>query len=263
MRPSTTSWVLSLVMHTCSATSSGTSFNEWRYATRSMNGMMTFNPGSRIWWNLPSRSTTQALCCGTTRTPSITNTATSATMANGIVNARSGSTLAMMNVATTTPMSLASMLPPSVREISSAACDRSGGPGLGNFEGVAIDCGDIENFARLGRGVSGDLRVPQRVAIPDARVTRALVDPGFESGGLSDVDPPHGTGHHRPLVAMHEEEARDRDDRRTDCLPQVRATRVADARSDERGDAEDEQVERARHQLGDDENDTGYQPGQG
>src|SRR6266446_71161 len=44
MRPSTASCVLSLVMHTCSATSSGTSFSEWRYATRSMNGLNVIIP---------------------------------------------------------------------------------------------------------------------------------------------------------------------------------------------------------------------------
>src|SRR5258706_724543 len=87
MRPSTASWVLSLVMHTCSGTSAGTSLSECRYATRSKKGMMTLNPGSSTSWNLPNRSTTQALCCGTTRTPSITNTTTSAMMAKGIQNA--------------------------------------------------------------------------------------------------------------------------------------------------------------------------------
>ena len=42
-----------------------------------------FSPGSRMAWKWPSRSTTQALCCGTTRTPSITNTIASPMMKNG------------------------------------------------------------------------------------------------------------------------------------------------------------------------------------
>ena len=35
---------------------------------------MMFSPGSRMAWNFPRRSTTQAFCCGTTRTPSMMNT---------------------------------------------------------------------------------------------------------------------------------------------------------------------------------------------
>src|SRR5882672_1439777 len=131
MRPSTTSCVLSFVMHTCSATSSGTSFNEWRYATRSMNGAMT------------------------------------------------------------TAIILNSMLPPMEREISSAACARSGGPRLGNFEGAAIDRGDIEDFAGLAGDVTRDLRVPERVAVFHACVAGALVDPGVEGGRLAEIQPLH------------------------------------------------------------------------
>src|SRR6266571_4448276 len=76
----------------------------------------------------------------------------------------------MRTVATTTAIILKSMLPPMEREISSAACARSGGPGLGNFEGAAIDRGDVEDFAGLARGVACDLRVPERVAVFHARM---------------------------------------------------------------------------------------------
>src|SRR2546427_8809029 len=55
----------------------------------------------------------------------------------------------MRTVAMRTPIIFKSMLPPAEREISSAACARSGGPRLGNFEGAAIDRSDIENFAGL------------------------------------------------------------------------------------------------------------------
>src|SRR5580765_399523 len=254
---------MSLVMQTCTATSSGTSVRECLYATRLRNGMMMFRPGSSTWWNFPRRSTTQAFCCGTTRTPSITNTVTSATMANGIVNARSGSKLAMRKVAMMTPTSLTSMLPPRFREISSAACARSGGPGLGNFECVAIDSGDIENFSGLGGDASGEVRVPARVAVFHARVTCALVDPGFEGGGLPHVDPPHGARTDPLLVVMHPDDAGDGHRCGGEGLPNVRAAGVADGRSDQRGDAQDEQVERARHQLCDDEGDARDQPGQG
>ena len=38
--------------------------------------MMRLRPGSSAPWKRPRRSTTQALCCGTMRTPSITNAIT-------------------------------------------------------------------------------------------------------------------------------------------------------------------------------------------
>src|ERR1700745_1910701 len=91
---------------------------------------------------------------------------------------------------------LISMLPPMEREISSAACARSGGPRLRNFEGAAIDRGDIENFAGLARSVFRDLRVPERIAVFHARVAGALVDPGVEGGRLADVESTHAFRRH-------------------------------------------------------------------
>ena len=38
--------------------------------------MIRLRPGSSMPWNLPRRSTTQALCCGTMRTPSMTKATT-------------------------------------------------------------------------------------------------------------------------------------------------------------------------------------------
>src|SRR6266850_3179387 len=125
----------------------------------------------------------------------------------------------MRTVATTTAIILKSMLPPAEREISSAAFARSGGPRLGNLEGVAIDRGDIENFTGLARGVARDLRVPQRVAVFHARVAGALVDPGFERGRLPEIQPLHAFRAERLLVPMNPDDARDRDDRRADRLP--------------------------------------------
>src|SRR5258706_339569 len=158
----------------------------------------------------------------------------------------------MRTVAMMTAMILKSMLPPMEREISSAACARSGGPRLGNFEGAAIDRGDIENFAGFARDVARDLRVPERVAVFHARVARALVDPGVESGRLAEIQPLHALRRHLFLVLIYPDYSRDRDDRRADRLPHQRAARVADACADQRRDAENEQIERPRHQLGDD-----------
>src|SRR5438874_13655718 len=145
----------------------------------------------------------------------------------------------MRTVATRTAIILKSMLPPMEREISSAACARSGGPRLGNFEGAAIDRSDIENFAGLARGVARDLRVPERVAVFHARVAGALVDPGVESGRLAEIQPLHSLRADRLLVAMNPDDAGDRDDCGADRLQHERAARVADASADQGRDADD------------------------
>src|SRR5882672_6300031 len=132
-----------------------------------------------------------------------------------------------------TAMILKSMLPPKLREISSAACPRSGGPGVGNFEGDAIDRSDIENFAGFARGVARDLRVPERVAVFHARMAGAPVDPGVEGGRLAEIQPLHAFRAERLPVPMHPDDARDGDDRRADRLPDEPAARVADGRADQ------------------------------
>src|SRR6266581_2828279 len=169
----------------------------------------------------------------------------------------------MRTVATTTAIILKSMLPPAEREISSAACARSGGPRLGDLEGAAIDRSDIENFAGLARGVARDLRVPERVAVFHARVAGALVDPGVEGGRLANVEPPHTLRRHLFLVLIHPDHSGDGNDRRAYRLPDEPAVRIADSRADQGRDAEDEQVKRPRHQLDDDEDEAGDQPGKG
>src|SRR5262249_62246167 len=108
-----------------------------------------------------------------------------------------------------TPTSLMSMLPPKVREISSAACSRSGGPGLGKPERVAIDCGDVEDLSGLARGAAGDLGIPLRVPVLHASVARGLVDPGLESGRLADVQPAHALRAEPVAVGMDPERAGD------------------------------------------------------
>src|SRR2546426_4968996 len=192
-----------------------------------MNGMMMLRPGSSTSLNLPSRSTTQALCCGTTRTPSTTNTATSATMKKGIAKGRICSMLAMMKVATTTPTILKSMLPPEELEVPFRPCAGLRRPGLGNLEGAAIDCRDVEDFAGLAGSVARDLRVPERVAVFHARVAGAFVHPGVEGGRLAEIQPLHALRAERLFVPVHPDDTRDRDDRRADRLPDERAARVA------------------------------------
>src|SRR5260221_3783360 len=168
----------------------------------------------------------------------------------------------MRTVAMTTAMILKSMLPPMEREISSAARERSGGARLGNFDGVAIDRGDVEYFAGLAGGVARNLRVPERVAVLHPRVARTFVDPGFEGRWLADVQPLHGADDGPFPVLMHPDDAGDRDGRGGERLPHERSARVRHARARERGDAEHEQVERAGGEFGDDENEAGDQPGE-
>src|SRR6266567_1657400 len=144
-----------------------------------------------------------------------------------------------MKVATATTASFTSMLPPMEREISSAARASSGGPRLGNPEGAAIDRRDVEDFAGLAGCAARDLRVPERVAVFHAR------------------------GRDRPPVPMHPDDAGDGDGRGGDRLPYERAARIPDPRRHQRRDTEHEQVKRAAHQLGDDEDEAGDQPGKG
>src|SRR5436309_13814634 len=169
----------------------------------------------------------------------------------------------MRTVAMTTAIILKSMLPPAEREISTAACARSGGPRLGDLEGAAIDRSDIENFAGLPRGVARDLRVPEHVGVFHAGVAGALVDPGVESGRLAEIQPLHALRAERLFVPVNPDDAGDRDDRGADRLPDERAARVADACADQGRDAENEQVKGPRHQLDDDEDEAGDQPDKG
>src|SRR5262245_43940183 len=83
--PSTATCTLSLVMQTCSGMSSACSFKLCLYATRSMNGTRTWKPARRVLLYLPSASTTDALCCGTTTAVrAITKTTSPATASTAI-----------------------------------------------------------------------------------------------------------------------------------------------------------------------------------
>src|SRR5215471_20368878 len=155
---------------------------------------------------------------------------------------------------------LTSMLPPREREISSAAGARSGGPGLGDLERITIDRDDVEDLAGFARRLAGDLGVPLRVPVLHARVARALVDPGFERGRLADVQPAHALRRDLVAVAMNPERAGDGENSSDDRLCEMVSARVRDPRSDESRDAQHQEIERARRQLGDDEDEACDQP---
>src|SRR5215831_7510547 len=112
------------------------------------------------------------------RTPSMTSATISATMKKGMASGRIGGYAQMRAVAMRMTTVFKGMLPPTEREISSAAGARSGGPGLGNLERVAIDCGDVEDLSGLAGRAARDLGIPLRVPVLHARLPRAPVDPG-------------------------------------------------------------------------------------
>src|SRR5215467_12749015 len=143
----------------------------------------------------------------------------------------------MNAVAMRTATNLNSMLPPTEREMSFAACERSGGASLGDLERIAIDRGDVEDLAGLTGRFARDLRIPLRVPVLHAGVARAPVDPGLEGGRLADVQAAHGLRHELVAVAMHPQRAYDRENRRDDGLGEMAGAEVGDRRADEGGSA--------------------------
>src|SRR5882762_8225407 len=124
----------------------------------------------------------------------------------------------MRKIATTTTASFTNMLPPAEREMPLWSRADLRGPDPGNLERAAIDCGDIEDFAGLAGSLARDLRVPERIAVPHARMARAFVDPGFEGRRLAEVERLHALRVDGLPVPMHPDDSRDRDDRGDDRL---------------------------------------------
>src|ERR1039458_1608963 len=140
---------------------------------RSTKGTMTFNPGCRMAWNLTRRSTTQALCCGTTRTPSITNTIATASMKNGMVKPRVCSNCEIAMVAIRTAMNFGNMgiLPSNsfadgeIRGGRAFVCIAASGLGLRYLERIAVHRMNEQHFPAIEPALALDLRLPQRIAI--------------------------------------------------------------------------------------------------
>src|SRR2546425_13302420 len=118
----------------------------------------------------------------------------------------------MTKIAMATTASFTNMLPPEELEMPFRSRAGLRRPGLGNLEGAAIDCRDVEDFAGLAGSVARDLRVPERVAVFHARVAGAFVDPGVEGGRLGEIQPAHARGRDRLPVPMHPDDAGDGDD---------------------------------------------------
>src|ERR1019366_10156881 len=202
MMPSTPSCVLSRVMQTCSGTSSGTSRRLCMYATRSMNGMIRLRPGSSTAWNLPRRSTTQACCCGTMRTPSITNTTMIASRKiQPAYFSVAGNCVAAID-STIATISLGSMgiLPISL------ACDHAGsGEALGcDLECAAFGCGDIDDCPWSEWPAARDARIPRCATVAHAREARRFVGPRLETCRLAGIDRCHLAAGIALVPCMHQ-----------------------------------------------------------
>src|SRR5215475_2208473 len=252
--------------------------------------MMMLRPGCSTSWNLPSRSTTHACCCGTTRTPSTTNAITNAMMVTPIANTPMPFHANAATETMSAMISFKSMLvsfeagcsgtapsraprrpmartgwrtwsgagrPPctlrmSALTMSSGLGGLCGPVAIGERSGlllrdaqrVALDRADVEHLARLTAELAFDDRVPERVAVPNPREAVAAVHPRIEGHGMAEVERGHG-GRRQSVPATAD--------------PQDAAER--DRGSDERGDAEHQEVEGAGEKLGDDEHDADDQPG--
>src|ERR1039457_1277437 len=177
-------------------------------------------------WNLPRRSTTQALCCGTTRTPSITNTIATASMKNGMVKPRVCSNCERAMVAIRTAMNFGNMgiLPSNsfadgrIRGGRAFVCIAASGLGLRYLERIAVHGVDEQHLAVIERALALDLRIPQRIAILYPRGALFPVHPGVERDRLTQVERRHVELRHGLAILLYPEHAGDRHRRSAQCL---------------------------------------------
>src|SRR5262245_9659233 len=253
-------------MHTCSGTSNGTSLSECLYATRSINGMITFRPGSMTSWNLPSRSTTHAFCCGTTRIPSMMNAMTKAAIAIGMAAGRVASQAKAATDMTSATISFASMwvsLVPTCSEAgdgpaaarwraanivrrtssrpggfcgvamdSARGCYGSGSAAFGDAEQIPLDALNVEHLTHVAVKLTLDDGVPQRVAVFHAREATVAIHPRFERHGVADVEGLHAGRPHGLPPRSNPEHTTDRNRTGDYDLDEKSASEVSGHRSD-------------------------------
>ena len=152
--------------------------------------MIRLRPGSSTAWNLPSRSTTQALCCGTMRTPSIVNTTMTA-MKKIHTEYFSVAGTCDAAIATTSAMiSLTNMVPPRFEYCVASRASGRTRPGHGQC--VAFGREDVEHAARIDGCIAFDVRLPSsrrgsararaaRPGSPTPRTSPAGHDPSISS----------------------------------------------------------------------------------
>src|SRR5687768_13842979 len=201
--------------------------------------MIRLRPGSSVPWKRPRRSTTQALCCGTMRTPSITNAIT--TPRSRIQNQYFAST-GMNEAATAAPTASASfqnMSPPLDWAI---LCDP---------KRIAVGGEHVEGAPRLDPFDPVHPRLPARAAIAHARKPGAGIQPALEARRHAGVDRRHLLCGVPGLVDVHAVAAGRTENRRHEALRGELEPEPGRQRRAERRDAEHQQVEGAGHELDD------------
>src|SRR5262245_39872971 len=214
--------------------------------------MIRLSPGSSVPWKRPSRSTTQALCCGTMRTPSMTK---------AIVTPRNSTHIQYFDSAGTKDAATAS----TTAMISFTTMIRSplGGTVLRDFQRIALGGEHIERRARFDGLSALDASVPARTAVAHPRKPRAYVDPAFETRRHARVDGRHLAGPVLRAVSVHAEAASAGHYREDDRLHAEIPSQPGRRRGAERGQAEHQQIERADQQFGDDQHQPDDRPREG
>src|SRR5688572_19120904 len=215
---------------------------------RSMNGTMICRPGSRTRENLPRRSTTHALCCGTMRTPSITTTTSMARTNTAMV----ADTLLKTNAVATARITAIIVF----QNIGATSLCWLFGGSFDDDERLPLLRIDVERGARDGLGACSHPGVPAGAAVLHPREARGLVGPAFQHDGLAAVEEVGAAlvGLAVRLVPMvHHQRPADGHAPARERLDECVAPSPADHGRREGAYTQDHQVEGARDELGDDQ----------
>src|SRR3954467_13541147 len=226
--------------------------------------MMRLSPGSSTTWKRPKRSTTTANCCGTMRTPSITNAMTAPRNRIHPENGRNGWTMKAPTASATTTISLPNIeVPPFCANALASAAARSGGALRGDLERIAMGIHDVEHASGLERLGPIDARIPARAAVADAGKPLGRIDPLLEAGRHAGVDGRHLPGAVLRAIEMHAVATHAGHRRRHDNLHGEAQPEPGRPSGAERGDADHQKVERPGEQLCDYQSEPQDRPGQG
>src|SRR5438067_2161344 len=216
---------------------------------RSTNGMMSSRPGSSTRWNLPRRSTTQAFCCGTMRTPSNNNTMIMATRNVATVAVALCVSHAAASVTRIAMIVFTNISVPSLVVGLSARLRRC------HDERVAVLRFDVEGGP--GRGIlvrTSEARVPEGTAVAHPRDARRLVRPALEHDRLAAIEQV-GAGDLalRGVPVVHQERAGDRHGRADERLHELVHPEPRRRGRGESAQADHQQIQSPRYQFGNDE----------
>src|SRR5688572_21623891 len=154
---------------------------------RSTKGTLRCSPGSRTRENLPRRSTTHALCCGTMRTPSKMKTTIIAITNTAMLTVTLRETTAAATVRITATRVFQNMC--GLLSCSFVRLLELPGRGLGDDQRLSFLRIDVEGGSRhRPDGGVGDARVPGGAAVLHAREPRALVGPLLQHHRLATIE---------------------------------------------------------------------------